>query len=135
MKNPCLQTNEPKVVNLILLCSGARAASNKEKPVRNLKLKELQFPVSSFLPFLKMGVTLALSHSSGTSLSHCDPDIKSGFKISSTSNLRTHGCITPGPMDLCMSSKGSLTPSSLRMSLAPMFRLQTKNCFLIILFS
>jgi len=50
-----------------------------------------------------MGVMLPLLQSVGSSPDHHELSnmMESGLATSSASSLRTHGCISSGPMDLC----------------------------------
>jgi len=72
-------------------------------PGTEVRLTGLQFPGSSFFPFLKMGLMIPLFQSVGTSpnchdLSNMmDSDLAASF----ASSLRTHGWILLDPMDVC----------------------------------
>jgi len=65
---------------------------------------DLYFPGSSFLSFLKIGVTVAILQSSGTPpVCQDHSKITEGSSaVTFTSSLSTHGCTSSGPMDLCM---------------------------------
>jgi len=71
-------------------------------PGTEVRLTGLQVPEPSFLPFLKMGVMFPLFQSVGTApgCHNFSNMMDSGLATSSASFLRTHGCISSGPMDL-----------------------------------
>jgi len=65
---------------------------------------EVRLAGQSFLLFLKMGTMFPFSHSPGTSPDSHDLSniMESGLGTASASSLRTPGCISSGPTDLCM---------------------------------
>ena len=72
-------------------------------PATEMRLTVLQFPGSSFLPFLRMGVMFLLFQSVGTSTdSHgLSFMMDSTLAISSSSSLRRHGWFLWVPIDFC----------------------------------
>jgi len=74
-----------------------------------VRLTGLYFPGSSFLPFLKIGVTLAFHQSSGTSpvLQDLSKMMESASAMTSASSLSTlKGQVTVSSLDICKYSAG-----------------------------
>lgn len=91
---------------LMCLKTVSRLSFSITFPGTEVRQISLWFPGSSFLSFLKIGVTYVFLQSLGTSSSyhHQCKIIESGFAMTSTSSLSSRGCIPLGPIDLCVSS-------------------------------
>lgn len=91
----------------------ARISCSITFPGIKVSLTGLYFLWSSFLLFLKIGVTFAFVQSLGTSPNNKAKIIESGLTITSASSLSTCGFISSGHMDFWMYSlcKYSLTRS------------------------
>jgi len=73
-------------------------------PGTEVRLTGWYFPASSLLPFLKKGGMFPYFQSPGTSPDCLDLSnmMERVLAMTSASTLRTLGCISSGPVDLCM---------------------------------
>lgn len=98
-------------------------------PGTDMWLTSLQLPRSSFLCFLKIGVTFSVFQSSETSPDHIDlvKIIDSHISVISATSLSTHGCNPLGPTEWGTSS---LFKCSLTWSFCTEYKTRSWICFL-----